>query len=85
MAGITNRRQLEIFEVHTDDGGVGLQFGDGQLFKGYDENDLMRLLEQVFEGIWTAPPFIDAELYNLANTYLDEDAARKRWEELGEL
>ena len=82
MAQVISKRQLEIFECETEDGGVGLKFGDGPLFMGYDERDLARLLEQVFTGAYTKPSFIDAELYDLAHMYLDEATAQERYEEL---
>ena len=82
MAKVTSKRQLGIFECKTEDGGVGLQFGDGPVFMGYDESDLARLLEQVFVGAYSEPSFIDADLHDLAHMYLDEGAAQERFEDL---
>ena len=81
MAKAISKRQLAIYEVETEDGGTALQFGDGPLQMGVGESDLMRLLSQVFD-MPESPSHIDAELYDIANLYLDEDAARERYEEL---
>jgi len=61
------KRQLEIFEVHTSDGGVGLKFGDGPIHMGYDGADLMRLISHIFPG---ESDELDGDLYDLAQTYL---------------
>ena len=73
MARITSKRQLEIFECRTDDGGVGLKFGEhGPLFMGYDESGLMCLLEHVIPGLGGE---LDGDLYDLAQAYLDGEEA----------
>ena len=88
MARVTSRRQLEIYECKTDDGGVGLKFGDGPLFMGYDGADLMRLLGEIFidhgnaGGIEYDDDPIDGDLYDLAHTYLDEAKANERMDYL---
>lgn len=60
-------KPLEIYEVHTPDGGVGLKFGDGPIHMGYDGGDLMNLLAHIFPGECGE---IDGDLYDLAHTYL---------------
>lgn len=82
MAEQTSKRQLDIYEITYDDGGVGLQFGDGPVFMGYDESDLARLLEQIFVGSYNKPSFIDAELHDLAHRYLAEATAQERFDEV---
>ncbi len=82
MAEQTSKRQLDIYEITYDDGGVGLQFGDSPVFMGYDASDLSRLLEQVFVGAYSEPSLIDADLHDLAHMYLDEATAQERSEEL---
>ena len=82
MANITEEKQLEIYEIHTDDGGVGLQIGD-VIYMGYSRAALMRLLAQIFTGGKDHPSIIDADLYNLAHVYLDGgDAYTERLERL---
>lgn len=65
------KTQLAIYEVETEDGGKGLQFGNGPIHMGYDGGDLMRLLAAVFpdEG-----GEVDADLYDLARTYLGAES-----------
>lgn len=77
MAKPISRRQLDIYEVRTDDGGVGLVFGDSPLYMGYDEEDLMRLLGEVF-GFRDEDDFFDGDLREIATQYLDKDEAEKR-------
>ena len=68
MAQVTGKKQLDIYEIATDDGGVGLQFGDGPVLMGYDGADLMRLLEHIFPGMGDE---LDGDLYDLAQHYLN--------------
>lgn len=78
----TETRQLEIYEIHTDDGGVGLKFGDGPIHMGYDESDLMRLLGEIFTGPEHDDRPLDGDLLAVAELYLDEATAQERFEEL---
>lgn len=80
MASVTSKRQLEIYECKTDDGGTGLQFGGGPLFMGYDAGDLMRLLGAVFHDGNDEP--LDGDLLELAEQYLDPSKAEARRETL---
>lgn len=90
MASVTSKRQLEIYECKTDDGGTGLQFGDGPLFMGYDAGDLMRLLGEIFidhgnaGGIEYDDEPVDGDLLELAEQYLDQSKAEARRETLRE-
>lgn len=77
MARTTSKTQLEIFEVKTDDGGTGLQFGNGPVFMGYDAGDLMRLLGAVFHDATDDEP-LDGDLLEIAEQYLDETTASER-------
>lgn len=77
MARAISRRQLEIYEVKTDDGGVGLKFGNSPLFMGYDEEDLMRLLGAVFVDA-TDDGIADGDLLEVAEQYLDAETAERR-------
>lgn len=81
MASVTSKRQLEIYECKTDDGGTGLQFGGGPLFMGYDAGDLMRLLGAVFHD---GDDPADGDLLELAEQYLDPAKAEARREQLRE-
>ena len=65
------KTQLEIYEVRTEDGGTGLQFGTGPIHMGYDAGDLMRLLAAVFPG---ESDEVDGDLYDLARTYLEAES-----------
>lgn len=76
MARPTSKTQLEIFEVKTDDGGTGLQFGDGPLFMGYDAGDLFSLLGAVFHDASDDPA--DGDLLEIAQQYLDPAKAEAR-------
>lgn len=87
MAQVTSKTQLEIYECKTDDGGVGLKFGDGPVFMGYDAGDLMRLLLAVFPDNTDPmdPQPIDGDLIDLAHKYLDSAfSAHERQHELDE-
>lgn len=82
MARTTSKTQLEIFEVKTDDGGTGLQFGDGPVFMGYDAGDLFSLLGAVFNDHDGEP--VDGDLMDIAEQYLDPARAEARRETLRE-
>lgn len=45
------RRQADVWEVRTDDGGVGVKVGGGALHMGYDVHDMERLLGAVLYGV----------------------------------
>ena len=79
MARTTSKTQLEIFEVKTDDGGTGLQFGGGPVFMGYDAGDLFSLSGAVFHD-GDGP--LDGDLLELAQQYLDPATAEARRETL---
>lgn len=68
MAKVTSKKQLDIYEIATDDGGIGLKFGDGPVHMGYDGSDLMRLLSHMFPGEGGE---LDGDLYDLAQAYLN--------------
>lgn len=75
---ITSRKQLPIWTITTDDGGTGLKIGeDGPIRMGYDEADLMRLLEAIFPdrgacgADWRDLPPTDGDLIDLAKRYLE--------------
>ena len=72
MEQVTSKKQVDIYECRTDDGGVGLRFGDGPIHMGYDAGDLMRLLSHIFPGEGDE---LDGDLYDLAHVYLDGGAA----------
>lgn len=90
MAKVTSKRQLEIYECKTDDGGTGLKFGDGPLHMGYDASDLMRLLGEIFidhgnaGGIEYDDDLVDGDLLEIAEQYLDPQRAEERREQLRE-
>lgn len=82
MARTTSKTQLEIFEVKTDDGGTGLQFGNGPVFMGYDAGDLFSLLSAVFCDASDDPA--DGDLLEIARLYLDPATAEARRAQLRE-
>lgn len=79
MAKVISQKQLEIFECHTDDGGVGIRIGSGPVFLGYDGQDLFSLLAAVFPNADDGDP-LDGDLLSIAEQYLDEDDAARRRE-----
>lgn len=81
MAKVTSKKQLEIYECHTDDGGVGIML-DGVLHMGYDAGDLMRLLREVIPGPEHDDRPLDGDLLAVAELYLDEERARERMDEV---
>lgn len=89
MAQVIRKKKLDIYEVKTDDGGIGLQFGDGSIFMGYDAADLFSLLFAIFPDPVRQDPLdhdpIDAELIDLAKQYLDPKKVNQRIELLRSL
>ena len=92
MPNVAERKQLPIWEITTDDGGKGLKIGeDGPIHMGYDESDLLRLLEAIFPdrgacgADWRDLPPVDGDLIDLAKLYLDSPiSAYERQHELNE-
>jgi len=81
MAYVKRKTQLEIYEVETEDGGIGLQFGaDEDIHLGYDRADLMSLLAAAFSLDPEQPE--DTDLTDLTSQYLDPDWAEARREYL---
>lgn len=91
MARVTSRKQLAIYEVRTEDGGVGIKIGeDGAVHMGYDTSDLMRLLLEIFPDYGNCPdpldvPPADGDLLQAAEVWLDEGTAAERRRYLNEV
>lgn len=56
MASETSREKINVQEIHYDDGGVGLLVGDGDIYAGYDGEDVVSLLTAILSNggdLWT--------------------------------
>lgn len=49
MSKAIDTKQLDVYEVRTDDGGVGIELGD-MVYMGYDKRDVTSILKAIFEG-----------------------------------
>lgn len=80
------RRQVEVWEVRTGDGGVGVSVAGGDVHMGYDAGDVERLVGAVLDGVPVGSEnVIDAELAEAASPYLaGGDAYAERVAELAE-
>lgn len=46
-----SERHVDVWEVSTEDGGVGVRVGDGPVHMGIGADDVERLLSVLFDGI----------------------------------
>lgn len=60
MAATVERKQLDVWEVRTDDGGVGVEVA-GVVYMGWDAQDVERALELVLSGAVELEPADGAE------------------------
>ena len=64
MAQELSRKRLDVFEVRFDNGGTGILLDGSNMYMGYDEADIMRLLVEILEGA-------DGDLHEAAERYLE--------------
>lgn len=75
---MSNAKRIDVWEVETADGGVGVRVGDGPIHMGVCAADVERLLSMLFDGIeWEDSACVggtlhavDAALEQAAGPYL---------------
>ena len=70
MAKEISREKIDVWQVNFDDGGVGILI-DGNIYLGYDQTDILRLLKAVFPSSKIA----DGDLIEAAKPYISGDSA----------
>lgn len=70
MAQEISREKIDVWQVNFDDGGIGILI-DGNIYLGYDQADILRLLKGVFGG----SKILDPDLIEAAKPYISGDSA----------